>query len=227
MHHLAAARRKSSSHRIVHKKFIEDLVVAECLKLLTDEKIAFIAKKVAEECGKNPDNISIRELKAAIKDADTAIENLWRGIEQGQAVDMLTERIQKRQEEKAALETQLAIEENKRINLTEPQIRAFLDYVREMPDDDITKRRALINIFVHSIYLYDDHFTMIINASKKPLAIDNIPLEDIESALEAETDYSEGCSSMTTPAPPKRNGNFRKKIVVFLCPLHSSPFTLH
>ena len=178
-------------------------MVAECLKLLTDEKIAFIAKKVAEECGKNPDNISIRELKAAIKEADNAIENLWKGIEQGQAVDMLTERIQKRQEEKAALETQLAIEENKRINLTEPQIRAFLDFVREMPDDDITKRRALINIFVHSIYLYDDHFTMIINASKKPLTIDNIPLEDIESALEGETDYSEGCSSMTTPAPPK------------------------
>ena len=73
-----------------------------------------------------------------------------------------------------------------------------------MPDDDITKRRALINIFVHSIYLYDDHFTMIINASKKPLTIDNIPLEDIESALEGEKDYLEGCSSMTTPAPPRR-----------------------
>lgn len=199
------AKKKKCHKKIVHKKFIEDLVVAECLKLLTDEKIAFIAKKVAEECGKNPDNISIRELKAAIKEADTAIENLWKGIEQGQAVDMLTERIQKRQEEKEALETQLAIEENKRINLTEPQIRAFLDFVREMPDDDITKRRALINIFVHSIYLYDDHFTMIINASKKPLTIDNIPLEDIESALEGETDYSEGCSSMTTPAPPSKS----------------------
>lgn len=97
---------------------------------------------------------------------------------------MLTERIQKRQEGKTGLEAQFAIGENKRINLTEPQIRAFLDYVREMPDDDISKRRALVNIFVHSVYLYDDHFTMIINASKRPLTIDNIPLDDIESALE-------------------------------------------
>lgn len=31
---------------------------------------------------------------------DTAIENLWKGIEQGQSVDMLTERLHKRQAEK-------------------------------------------------------------------------------------------------------------------------------
>ena len=58
--------------------------------MLTDEKIRYIAKKVAEECNKSPDNISVREIKKAIKDVDTAIENLWKGIEQGQSVDMLT-----------------------------------------------------------------------------------------------------------------------------------------
>lgn len=172
------------------------------LKLLTPEKIEFIAKKVAEECSKDPDNLTIRELKKSIREADQAIENLWRAIEQGQAVDMLSERLAKRQEEKKQLEETLAIEENKRINLTEPQVRAFLDFVREMPNDDINKRRAIINVFVHSIYLYDDHFTIIINASKKPLTVDNIPLEDIESALEGETGLEDGCSTMSTPVPP-------------------------
>ena len=83
-----------------------------------------------------------------------------------------------------------------------PHPRLFLDYVCEMPADDVNKRRAVINIFVHSIYLYDDHFTLIINASKKPLSIDNIPLDDIETAFEGETGASEGCSSLSTPAPP-------------------------
>ena len=108
----------------------------------------------------------------------------------------------KRMAEKAELEAQLAIEENKKITLTEAQILAFLDYVCEMPADDVNKRRAIINIFVHSIYLYDDHFTLIINASKKPLSIDNIPLDDIETAFEGETGALEGCSSLSTPAPP-------------------------
>ena len=196
------ARRKKCGKKIVSKTYIEDRVVNECLKMLTEEKIRFIAKKVAEECAKSPDNLTAKALKKAIQEADTAIENLWKAIEQGQAVEMLTERLNKRMVEKEELEAQLAIEENKKITLTEAQILAFLDYVCEMPADDVNKRRAIINIFVHSIYLYDDHFTLIINASKKPLSIDNVPLDDIETAFESETGASEGCSSLSTPAPP-------------------------
>ena len=196
------AREKKCQKKIVSKQYIEDRVVAECLKLLTDENIAFIAKMVAEECNKSPDNISVKELKKAIKEVDTAIENLWRGIEQGQSVEMLTERINKRKAEKAELEEQLAIEQNKKICLTEPQIHAFLDYVCDMPADDVNKRRAIINIFVHSVYLYDDRFTVIINASNHPLSIDNIPLKDIEAAFSGDTYTFDECSSMKTPAPP-------------------------
>ena len=197
------ARRKKCGKKIVSKSYIEDRVVNECLKMLTEEKIRFIAKKVAEECTKSPDNLTAKALKKAIREADTAIENLWKAIEQGQAVEMLTDRLNKRMAEKAELEAQLAIEENKKITLTEAQILAFLDYVCEMPADDVNKRRAIIDIFVHSIYLYDDHFTLIINASKKPLSIDNIPLDDIESVFEGSGGASEGCSSLSTPAPPK------------------------
>ena len=198
------ARKKKCKKKIVSKQYIEDRVVAECLKLLTDENIAFIAKKVAEECSKSPDNISVKALKKAIQEADTAIENLWRGIEQGQSVEMLTERINKRKAEKAELEEQLAIEQNKKICLTEPQIHAFLDYVCEMPADDVNKRRAIINIFVHSIYLYDEYFTLIINASRKPLSIENIPLDDIETAFSGDTYTSAECSSLKISAPPQR-----------------------
>lgn len=49
---------------------------------------------------------------------------------------------------------------------------------------------------------YDDNFTLIINASKKPLSIDNIPLDDIEAAFGGDTYTSAECSSMKTSAPP-------------------------
>ena len=139
---------------------------------------------------------------------------------------MLTERLNRRQAEKSELETQLAIESNKKICLTEAQIYAFFDFVCVMPMNDFNKRRALINIFVHSVYLYDDHFTLIINASKKPLSIDNIPLDDIEEAFEGENEGKEGCSSMATPAPPTKHTSkslfIRDKDVCFsfLCHLY-------
>ena len=184
---------------------------SELIDKLDSAAVAFLVYEYWKACNDErsrkllstiPDNISVREIKKAIKEVDTAIENLWKGIEQGQAVDMLTERLHQRQVEKEELETQLAIENNKKICLSEAQILAFLDYVCEMPLDDFNKRRAIINIFVHSIYLYDDHFTLIINASKKPLSIENIPLDDIEEAFEGENTETEGCSSMMTPAPP-------------------------
>jgi len=199
------ARKKKCDKKIVSKSFIEKRVIDECLKMLTDDKIKYIAKMVAAECSKSPDNLSVKELKKAIKEVDAAIENLWKGIEQGQAVDMLTERLNQRQKEKEELETQLAIENNKKICLSEAQILAFLDYICEMPLDDVKKRKAIINIFVHSIYLYDDHFTLIINASRKPLSIENIPLEDIEAAFEGENGDMGGCSSMMNSAPPKKS----------------------
>lgn len=133
-----------------------------------------------------------------------------------ECLKMLTERLNQRQAEKAELETQLAIENNKKICLSEAQILAFLDYVCEMPMDDFHKRRAIINIFVHSIYLYDDHFTLIINASKKPLSIDNIPLNDIEAVFEGKNSETGGCSSLMTPAPPCRRGRHIVRSDVFL-----------
>ena len=169
--------------------------------MLTDEKIRFIAQKVSEACNNSTDSVSIRELRKAIKAAETAIENLWNAIEQGQPFAMLSDRLNQRQAEKAELEEQLAIENNKKIFLSEAQIMAFLNYICEMPLEDFKKRRAIINIFVHSVYLYDDHFTLIVNASRKPLSIENVPLADIESAFEG-GDNIDSCSSMPEGVPP-------------------------
>ena len=118
---------------------------------------------------------------------------------------MLTERINQRIAEKAQLEEQLAIKENKRIVLSEPQVRAFLDYVRKLPSEEINKRRAIINIFVHSIYLYDDRFTLIVNARKTPLRVENIPLDEIKSAFDEEGLSNASCSSLENDAPPQRS----------------------
>ena len=65
------------------------------------------------------------------------------------------------------------------------------------------KRRAIINIFVHSIYLYDDHLTLIINGSNKPVTVDDIPFDDIEAAFNGEKAAMEQCSHSSDIVPPK------------------------
>lgn len=197
-----SARKKKCEKKSIGKQLIEDLVINECLKMLTDEKMQYIAKRISEECNRNPDNLSIKNLKSSIKEIDGAIENMWLSIEKGGDAVALTERINRRQAEKEELEEQLAIEQNKRVILSEAQILAFLNYVCEMPGDDTAKRRAIINIFVHSVYLYDDHLTLIINASNKPVTIDDIPLDDIEAAFSGEKSAMEQCSNTSDIVPP-------------------------
>lgn len=61
------ARKKKCDKKIISKSFIENRVIDECLKMLTDDKIKYIAKMVAAECSKSPDNLSVKELKKSSK----------------------------------------------------------------------------------------------------------------------------------------------------------------
>lgn len=216
------ARKKQCNKKSINKQFIENLVINECLKLLTDERMQYIAKKVSDECSRNPDNMSIKYLKSSIKEIDDAIENMWISIEKGGDAVALAERINRRKAEKEELEEQLAIEQNKRVILTEAQVLAFLNYVCELPGNDMMKRRAIINIFVHSIYLYDDHLTLIINGSNKPVTVDDIPFDDIEAAFNGEKAAMEQCSHSSDIVPPIEKPRFSPRFFLLLAGIETA-----
>lgn len=181
------ARKKECDKKIIGKDYIENLIVKECLKLLDKESISYIARRIAEECNKTEESYIIKDLKKKLRDTDKAIENLFKAIEAGTAGELLLNRLNDRQIEKEELERQIDIEEGKRINLSEDQVYAFLKHISKMPIDDLNKKRALINIFVHSAYLYDDHFNIILNGSNKQLRIEDIPIKSINRALKKRT----------------------------------------
>lgn len=198
------AKKKVCDKKVIQKALIEERVVQACSELLTEEKVKYIADQVYAACKKDGDLLSVKKLKAALKEADSAIENLWVALEKGQSVDMITERIHKREAEKKELEKQLAIEIKKQSGMEYSVILSFLDYLRMLPNDNEYKRRALVKIFINAIYLYDGYFTMILNAGNRPLSIENIPLDDIKKAFEND---DVGCSSnsqLVADAPPNR-----------------------
>ena len=125
-------------------------------------------------------------------------------MEHGQSVEMITERIDKRKEEKADLQAQLAIEMGRQITFTAPQIRSFLYSLKKGKVDDENNRKGIINIFVRAIYLWDDKMTIILNGGGKPIEIDDILLDEIE-----ENNAEFECSSMVADAPPRKSVNSR------------------
>ena len=206
-------KRRKCKKKVIGKERIEDRVVLECRKLLTDSNIERIAASVSEACESNRDTASIKRIRAAIQEADTAIENLWKALERGQAADMITERIEKRQHEKEELQAQLAVEMAKQVTLTAPQVRTYLYSLRQGDKNDENIKRGIINIFLRAVYLYDDRFTLVLNGSDTPITIDDILLDEIEEGLEGDLTSCEGCSSLVADAPPDKNRSLDTKCI--------------
>ena len=196
-------KRRKCKKKVISKEKIENRVVLECRKLLTDSNIEHIAASVAAVCESDRDTVSIKRIKAAIQEADTAIENLWKALEKGQAADMITERIEKRQKEKEELQAQLAIEMNKQVRLSAADIRAYLYALKYGDKNDENTKRGIINIFLRAVYLFDETFTLILNGSDKPIVIDDILLDEIEEGLDDDLTNHNLCSPLVADAPPK------------------------
>lgn len=213
-----SAKKKTCRKKVVNKQKIEDRVVLECRKLLTDSNIEKIALAVAAACEANYDSSAIKRIKAAIQGADAAIENLWKALERGQAVDMITERIEKRKREKDELQGQLAIEMGKQVTFTAPQIKAFLYSLKRGDVNDENNRRGMVNIFLRAIYLYDDRMTLILNGGDRPITIDDILLDEIEEHFESAVSGFVGCSPLVAAAPPRRRERYDVRGGVFQSP---------
>ncbi len=174
------ARLKVCSKKGVRKEQIEDLVVKKCRELLTDKNINKIVKEVAAIAEKEQDKSEQTILKRKLREIDKAIENLMKALESGQNIDLINERITAKREERAGIEKDLAIEIKKSVALTEPEIRSFLTKLKKGNINDIKYRQALITVFVNSIYLFDDNrLTIIFNADKEPVVVDNVLLDEI------------------------------------------------
>ena len=180
-----SAQKKLCKKKIVEKQKIEDIVIAKCHVLLTDKNIAYIAQQVAAACESDYDSSVLKLLRKDLRAIETAIENLWKALEQGQEIDGIRDRIEQRTADKKEIETQIAIEENRNTFLSAKQVEFFLHTLKKGDCDDENNRRAIVNIFLCAVYLYDDKYSLVLNGGSTPVTITDILLEEIENDNQA------------------------------------------
>ena len=154
------ARKKLCHQKTISKTMLEESVIQTCLRLFTDYRVRFVADEISRLCQQEADMLSINRIQAAIDEINHAIDNLWRALEQGQSVQKITDRIYKREAEKRELQKQLAIEQQKNAVYDYLHILAYLDYVLSSNCKDNQIRNELITLFVDSVYLFDDYYTI-------------------------------------------------------------------
>jgi len=194
------ARKKQCSKKPVKKAYIEDLVVAHCRALLTENNINKIAKEVIALCEREQESSELKRLSKVLKELERKKSNIINAIAE---CDMeavrksLYEHLQTLESERENIEIQIAQAQISQVMLTEPEIKFFLTQLRKGNVNDEKYRSTLINVFVNSIYLYDDKMTIIFNSSDQPITVEQSLVDEIEASSEGF-----GSSYLGNDAPP-------------------------
>lgn len=181
---------KPCKKKMVHKDYIEDIVVHECRKLLTPKNIRRIAKEVVKIAQSFDDCSELNRLKALFQKAQDEKENQissLRACKDDTVREMIFEDLGRIGAEIKELEKQIEVENARHYLISEEQVIEHLTKLATGNVNDITYRKSLIRLFVNKIFLYDDRFTITFNTGDEEVTISDVLLEKIEKGVGSET----------------------------------------
>jgi len=154
--------KKGCDKKSVHKAWIERHVVALTQSaVLRDDYINRLADAIVEL--QKRENVTIPFLQKQLADVDKRIVNLVNSIEEGVANASVKNRLDELEAKKADLEISLAREEIQKDPITKEQIVWWISRFKDGSLDDPEYRKAIVDIFVNSVFLYDDKLVITFN----------------------------------------------------------------
>ena len=140
--------------------------------------------KVVEKEKNSP---KLKNLKKKQKDIEKQKLNLMNSLKLCD-IDSIRKSIfgemEKMDKEQKQVENEILIENAQHLDITEPQIKFFLNNLKDGDINDIRYRKLLIDILINAVYVYDDHLILILNVVDNKNNIIKVPLiEDLESSF--------------------------------------------
>ena len=180
------SKKKICTKKKVQKEFIEDLVVTETRKILTDKNIAKIAKSVNELCEKDIKTTRLKQLNNELKNNERRKDNLLNAVMECGDENIrlsLYEKINELDMERVNIQKEIIEEERSHVKITEEEIVFFLTQLKNGNIKNMKYRKIFIDTLIDKIYLYDDKMTIIFTTQNKKVAIDKNILNKAESSF--------------------------------------------
>ena len=156
-------RRKGYNKKTVQKEWLEDLVVRETMKLIQDDAVIDKIVQFVMDV-QNQENTTIPLLEKQLREVNKKLDNLMKAIEDGLYTRTTKERLEALEIQKDELTAKIADEKLKKPSFNEDFIRFWLMKFRKFDISQKKKqRKVLIEIFVKSIFLYDDRMLITFN----------------------------------------------------------------
>ena len=174
-----AKRFKTCKKKTVRKEWLEDLVVAETMKLIQDDAVidAIVAEVMELQ---DQENTTLPLLEKQMREVENGIENMLNAIQAGVLTNSTKLRLEKLEAQQKELEVRIAEEKIAKPRLSENQIRFWLTRFRKLDPNVKSHRETLINTFVNAVYLYDEKVLITFNYKDgtKTIAFDEIAAKD-------------------------------------------------
>ena len=174
-----AKRFKTCKKKTVRKEWLEDLVVAETMKLIQDDAVidAIVAEVMELQ---DQENTTLPLLEKQMREVENGIENMLNAIQAGVLTNSTKSRLEKLEAQQKELEVRIAEEKIARPRLSENQVRFWLTRFRKIDPNVKSHRETLINTFVNAVYLYDEKVLITFNYKDgtKTITFDEIAAKD-------------------------------------------------
>ena len=174
-----AKRFKTCKKKTVRKEWLEDLVIAETMKLIQDDAVidAIVAEVMELQ---DQENTTLPLLEKQMREVENGIENMLNAIQAGVLTNSTKSRLEKLEAQQKKLEVRIAEEKIARPRLSENQVRFWLTRFRKLDPNVKSHRETLINTFVNAVYLYDEKVLITFNYKDgtKTITFDEIAAKD-------------------------------------------------
>lgn len=180
------------------KDTVERFVVEQTLRfVLTPEQMDYISKAVVAEYKKEFSVSQVQELRSAIGRIEIEIEKLVDAAIEAPKIarQKMYDRMEALEAQKTDLEesaTRLSVAS--RIALTEKEVLAWMKQFCDGDAGDEAFRKRIIDVFVNSVYLYDDKIVIFYNIRGGK----QVSFRDVKTALDDESRAESECSYLNT-----------------------------
>ena len=158
---------------IICKNCSQDTHLCKCPR--TDEE----ARQLAEK----EDTSTLERLNKLLEEKEKQKVNLFDSLkicDIDSVRKSIFEEIAKIEEGRQNLEQQIQIENSKRVNLDEKEVKFFLKQIRSGDVNDIKYGKMLVNVLINKLYLYDDNVTIFFNTQGKEYSSKVPTIEEVE-----------------------------------------------
>ena len=155
---------KTCQKKNVRKDFIEEEVTRCVLEsVLEDETVEWIADTIIEASKRRSAQSQLADYEKRLADTKKQIRNIVRAVEMGIISDEFKERMAELEETKKELTGLIALEKAQIKHYDREDIIVYLESIRNGNPKDKKFQRKIIHDFVRAVYLFDDHFKLVVD----------------------------------------------------------------